>query len=138
MWIMWKLRFQKCEFYENWDFRNVNFVKIEILKTSDFLDKMWVFAPVCPKSVLNLKTSVLEAKVKPKTWSYFTILYFFFLTSAIWRSITQNLIMACVCEYVKFETRSLCQLITIIIPTQTNFFFSIFKEGLKKTQFLKM
>ena len=27
MWILWKMRFQKCEFCENWDFRNVNFVK---------------------------------------------------------------------------------------------------------------
>ena len=27
MWILWKMRFQKCEFCENWDFENVNFVK---------------------------------------------------------------------------------------------------------------
>ena len=26
MWILWKMRFQKCEFCENWDFRNVNSV----------------------------------------------------------------------------------------------------------------
>ena len=27
MWIWWKLRFQKCEFCDNWDFKNVNFVQ---------------------------------------------------------------------------------------------------------------
>ena len=28
MWILWKMRFWKCEFCENLDFENVNFVKI--------------------------------------------------------------------------------------------------------------
>ena len=32
---MWKMRFQKCEFYENWDFKNVNFVNNDI-------SKMWI------------------------------------------------------------------------------------------------
>ena len=31
MWILWKLRFQKGEFCEKWDFRKVNSVKIGIL-----------------------------------------------------------------------------------------------------------
>ena len=35
LWILWKLRFQKCEFCEKWDFRNVNFVEIEI-------SEMWI------------------------------------------------------------------------------------------------
>ena len=30
IWILWRLRFQKCEFCENWDFKIVNFVKKEI------------------------------------------------------------------------------------------------------------
>ena len=30
MYILWKMIFLKCEFCEKWDFRNVNFVKIEI------------------------------------------------------------------------------------------------------------
>ena len=34
---MWKLRLWKCEFCENWDFGNVNFVKIEILE-------MWILS----------------------------------------------------------------------------------------------
>ena len=25
MWILWKMRFWKCEFWEKWDFQNVNF-----------------------------------------------------------------------------------------------------------------
>ena len=71
MWLLWKMRFQKCEFSEKWDFRNVNFVKIEIsemwilwkmrflemwilgkmrfqklgFSICEFLDKMWIFAP---------------------------------------------------------------------------------------------
>ena len=49
------MRFQKCEFCEKWDFRNVNLVKIEIsemwilwklrFQKGEFLDKMWIFAP---------------------------------------------------------------------------------------------
>ena len=27
MWILWEMRFQKCEFCEKWGFRNVNFLK---------------------------------------------------------------------------------------------------------------
>ena len=56
MWILWKLRFQNCEFCEKWDFRYVNFVKNEIsemwilekfgFSMCEFLDKMWIFAPV--------------------------------------------------------------------------------------------
>ena len=30
IWILWELRFQKCEFCEKWDYRKVNFVKNEI------------------------------------------------------------------------------------------------------------
>ena len=63
MWIMWKMRFQKGEFCENWGFRNVNFVKIKILEMSilwkmrfqkgefcenwecEFLDQIWIFTP---------------------------------------------------------------------------------------------
>ena len=30
MWILWKMRLWKCEFYENWDFIIVTFVKNEI------------------------------------------------------------------------------------------------------------
>ena len=44
----------KCDFCENWDFENAIFVKNVILKlwimwfwTCEFLDKMWIFAPVC-------------------------------------------------------------------------------------------
>ena len=33
MWILWKMRFSKCEFWQKWDFENVNFVKNEILET---------------------------------------------------------------------------------------------------------
>ena len=33
--ILWKMRFQNCEFCEKWDFRNVNFVKNEI-------SEMWI------------------------------------------------------------------------------------------------
>ena len=50
------MRFQTCEFCENWDFQNVNFVKIEISKMwilwklgvlkYDFLDQTWIFASV--------------------------------------------------------------------------------------------
>ena len=35
MLILWKLRIQKCEFWENWEFKNVNFEKIEN-------SKMWI------------------------------------------------------------------------------------------------
>ena len=47
----------KCEFCEKWDFEIVNFVKNETSKLwilskmrfskCDFLDKMWIYAPVC-------------------------------------------------------------------------------------------
>ena len=37
---------ENCEFCEKWDFRKVNFVKVGI-SMCDFLDKMWIFAPVC-------------------------------------------------------------------------------------------
>ena len=67
MWIL-KMRFQKGEFCKKWDFRNVNFVKNEILEMwilqklrfqkgefckklgfsiCELLDKIWIFAPVC-------------------------------------------------------------------------------------------
>ena len=36
MWILWNMRFWKCEFYDKWDFENMNFVKSEILK-------MWTY-----------------------------------------------------------------------------------------------
>ena len=35
MWILWKMRFQKCEFCEKWHFTIVNFVKNEV-------SKMWI------------------------------------------------------------------------------------------------
>ena len=35
MWILWKMRFRKCEFCKIWDFTNVNFVKSEI-------SEMWI------------------------------------------------------------------------------------------------
>ena len=35
MWILWKMRLWKCEYYEKIDFENVNLVKIETLK-------MWI------------------------------------------------------------------------------------------------
>ena len=57
MWILWKMRFWKCEFCEKWDFDNVNFVKSEILKMwiwwkvtfskCEFLDELRIFVPVC-------------------------------------------------------------------------------------------
>ena len=34
-WILWKMRFQNCEFCEKWDFRSVNFVKNE-------MSEMWI------------------------------------------------------------------------------------------------
>ena len=40
MWILWKMRFQKGEFCENWDFRKVNFVKNEISEKW-ILYKLW-------------------------------------------------------------------------------------------------
>ena len=46
MWILWKLRFQKYEFCENWDFKNVNFVKNWDFQKCDFLDQIWIFAPL--------------------------------------------------------------------------------------------
>ena len=46
MWILWKLRFCKCEFCEKCEFENVNFVKIEIFKLR-YLDKMWILGPLC-------------------------------------------------------------------------------------------
>ena len=59
MWILWKMRFWKCEFIQKWDFQNVNFVKNEIFKMwilwkmrfskYEFLDKLRIFAPVCDK-----------------------------------------------------------------------------------------
>ena len=47
MWILWKMRFWKCEFCEN-----VNFGKMWILgkvrfSKCEFLEKLWIFAPVC-------------------------------------------------------------------------------------------
>ena len=57
MWILWKMRFWKCEFCQKCEFENVNFVKNENLKMwifskmrfwkCEFLDKMWIFAPAC-------------------------------------------------------------------------------------------
>ena len=35
MWILWKMRLWNCEFFEIWDFENVNFVKNEDLE-------MWI------------------------------------------------------------------------------------------------
>ena len=56
------MRFWKCEFYEKWDFENLNFVKNEILKMwilrkvrfskCEFLDELRIFAPVCPEKNL--------------------------------------------------------------------------------------
>ena len=40
MWILWKMRFWKCEFCEKWDFGNVNFVENKVLKMW-ILWKMW-------------------------------------------------------------------------------------------------
>ena len=37
MWILSKMRLQKCEFCQKWDFENVNFVKNEIFK-------MWILS----------------------------------------------------------------------------------------------
>ena len=39
MWILWKMRFWKCEFSEKWDFETVDFLKIEIF-TMWFLNKL--------------------------------------------------------------------------------------------------
>ena len=59
MWILWKLRFQKCEFCEKWDFKNVNFVKNEIserwiLYKLDFqCVNFWIkcgFSPQCEQN----------------------------------------------------------------------------------------
>ena len=56
MWILWKMIFWKCEFWEKWDFVIVNFVKNEVLKMwilkkvrfskHEILDKLMIFAPV--------------------------------------------------------------------------------------------
>ena len=58
------MRFWKCEFCQNWDFQNVNVVKIEILKMwilsklrfskCEFLYKLRIFAPVwCIQQVVG-------------------------------------------------------------------------------------
>ena len=60
MWILWKMRFQKCEFCEKQDFKNVNLVKNEIselhsilealkisIKSKDFTN--WEFRNILPK-----------------------------------------------------------------------------------------
>ena len=44
MWILWKMRFWKCELCEKWDFEYVNFVKNEISKC-EFCEK-WDFEKV--------------------------------------------------------------------------------------------
>ena len=46
LWILWKMRLQKCEFCEKWDFRKVNLWELG-LSICAFLDKMWIFAPAC-------------------------------------------------------------------------------------------
>ena len=49
--------FEKCEFCENWDFENVNFVKNEPLE-------MRIFAPVCNWNniVFQLGSAILQLK----------------------------------------------------------------------------
>ena len=88
MWIMWKLRFQKCEFCGKWDFKNVNFVKNEILerwilrklrlqkgefcKTWDFqYVHYWIncgFLPQCDRKQ-TMKCTCLRDLVWQSTWN---------------------------------------------------------------------
>ena len=47
MWILWKMRLQKCEFCEKWDFRKVNFVKTGIFN-------LWIYGKnvdFCPTEI---------------------------------------------------------------------------------------
>ena len=59
MWILRKMRFQKCEFCRNWDFQNVNFVKMRLQKCQfcdkwgiskcDIFRKNYEFLPQCDR-----------------------------------------------------------------------------------------
>ena len=64
-WILWKMRFWKCEFCEKWDFKIVNFGKIENFKMW-FLDKMRIFATVYWDTFPSL---FLESKNIGKYWT---------------------------------------------------------------------
>ena len=57
MWILWKMRFQNCEFCEKWDFRKVKKLGFSIC---EFLDKMWIFAPVCTFEVYMCSTQCVQ------------------------------------------------------------------------------
>ena len=54
MWILWKIRFQKCEFCEKWDFENVNFAKNKNLSMY-ILWKNVPFAPLIHWSLGSLR-----------------------------------------------------------------------------------
>ena len=61
MWILWKLRFQKCEFGEKWDFRNVNFVKNKI-------SERWILWKWDFRNVNFMKNDILEMWILWKIW----------------------------------------------------------------------
>ena len=74
MWILWKMRFWKCEFYQNCDFENVNFVKNNILKMwilwfkslvyfSGFLNTLFGIISACDQKKMKLVQSSQNCKI---------------------------------------------------------------------------
>ena len=56
-----KFTFQKSHFSQNSHFKNLIFHKFTFLKVSksrEFLDKKWVFAPVCRRSIMLIPTII--------------------------------------------------------------------------------
>ena len=86
MWILWEMRFWNCEFCEKWDFRNMNFEKNEIseiwilrkwdlrkvnflklgFSMCQFLDKMWISAPVWNCNLSSLISTGIWTRVVTK------------------------------------------------------------------------
>ena len=80
MWIMSKMWSWKCEFYQNWTFENVNFIKIELLTVIFatieifklwFLDKMWIFTPVCSSSSRLRWNVICHMRISSSSSHYF-------------------------------------------------------------------
>jgi len=67
MWILWKMRFQKCEFYEKWDFQNVNFVKNCDFKNVNYVKNeiFWIKCGFLPPCVLRAKRATF---FENKSW----------------------------------------------------------------------
>ena len=68
------MRFQKCEFCEQWDFRNVNFVKV-VFSICWFLDKIGIIAPVCARMFKSHQSDESQARKIPQKCNFLDRVY---------------------------------------------------------------